>query len=803
MNMKKTIKVVKGYLFKNLKKTCAILSMLGIIICCYIVVNQSFYNIINVNIKTVKEEQGDWHFQYKYADKTEIEKIKNAPDISAVGCEWVLGETEDGLLLLNRDDKYMKMDSTFGNLINGKFPESEKEIALTQSYMKKHGYRIGEIVQFSYRKTNYEDGQELFADSKQFEIVGMIEDYAEAVEQSIGLVADSLVEAYPEMYAENLFVKFTEEKDIDAQIKRIISDLGLKANIVRNEKLLFAIEDNSVYSQMNRIINLIIWIASVLLIYNVLFFDYLNKKKDLGVLRSIGFKTKDLSQIIILEIIILFILCIPIGYLSGKFVNGILFDKILNTFLNINYEGKVSINGSLNAGILLQVIFLLGITIIPSIIKPLFDIRNIKPIDIMNQNGISTTIKYPAWIKVLDKLFRKKMSRYGLKNVVRNKKRTYLTVGAMFFSCTIICLMVFVNGVGISDASWVKMLVPGDIQISLDQESYENKKTISKETFKGIKEISGISKAVGYQTSRDVVAKTQKDKLNTQSTIYKEMSDEFLKNNTTIEDGKEYLRYSVTVYGRSHTSEGLGQNSAIIDTDMKEISGADVGDSIILENMADVNGKPIEILVSKVVSNEKFPVLSERGSGIGRIIVDEEFLKELEGEEGYDRIDIWAEDDETNIILQLEELEELRNTAEVISFQDKASMYLKAERNQMEIQSFFIFVLSAIGMINIFNTIFNNLLNRENEIIVLHSIGMDRKEIVKSITAEGCAYAVMSSVSVAVIQIMLIVINKIMGLQKISFDTITVFFAMDILLFVISYIFSKLSINYMWKKIYN
>ncbi len=279
MNREKLL--IRGYLRKKYKRTCFICLMLASIIAVYFIINQSFVFISEANVKLAEEKNGGYHFNCKYLTPEQVQEIKEE---GLVGCEWMLGVEEDAILLY-RDSYYREMDSSIGTLIDGKLPQEKNKAAVTNDYLLEHNLELGDKFTVSYTKVDYETGKEVYSDTCDFVVTGILQDFEYITEQPIIFVSSELVDQYKDkINIENTLVKCVDNKNIQEDINSIILKIPQNIKIQYNDELLYALDNNAAYRRVNKIINVIIYIVSVILLYNILYFDFLEKKKDLGIL---------------------------------------------------------------------------------------------------------------------------------------------------------------------------------------------------------------------------------------------------------------------------------------------------------------------------------------------------------------------------------------------------------------------------------------------------------------------------------------------------------------------------------------
>lgn len=190
----------------------------------------------------------------------------------------------------------------------------------------------------------------------------------------------------------------------------------------------------------------VIAVGSILVIYNSFAISVSERKKQFGMLSSIGATKKQIKKSVIYEGAILGMIGIPLGVLSGiggiwvtlKIVNGLL-QPIFKNIQGYEWSQDMVISW---IAILLAVV-LMALTIYLSVIIPAKRASKITPIEAIRQ---SDDIKVKAKKLRTPKFMRKLFGMEGtiaLKNLKRSKKRYRTTVISLIIS---IVLFISVSG---------------------------------------------------------------------------------------------------------------------------------------------------------------------------------------------------------------------------------------------------------------------------------------------------------------------------------------------------------------------
>ncbi len=760
MNCKKVSQLVKGYLLSNWKKTLLMILIMIFTISSYLLINVTFRNVQAINLNIAETSYGKWHFLYKYVSQSEMDKIKKESSISEIGCEWVIGTSDTGVLLLYRDERYNEFDTTRFCLEEGVFPKKSDELAVTKSYAENEGIEIGDIIDLSYEKIDYFTGDSLFRDQHTFKITGIIENYDFDDTMKIGIVSEELKDDYADrIEIENMFGIFHNCGDIKGSAKQLYLNCHLRSEIKLNDHIIFAEQDNTVYKLINYAINFFIWIISALLIYNILYFMLMEQKKDLSILRSIGFDNSDLKKCISWEVLNLLFISVPMGILSGIMLNSVFFDKLTRLFVPVGNAEEYVINSRIPYEVILLSIVMVVLSVIPAVIIPLREFGKLTPVELRNSRE-STDISRKWLINTLLGFNGGKMYEYGIKSLARNKKKTTITVVTTFLSIMVISVILLMNSFVLDDGSWIKRLIPEDVRVTTDRGKYVNTDIIDK-----LENIKGVESVQAYQLA-DIWFTVPIVDINKDSKLYKGMDAETKKANVfTDENNVERFLFNVTAIGCSDLSGYLGANNKeedciVVSNDISEFLIHN--DNIAVSNFdEDDKFKNLQnVKIGQII--DQFQFMPEEGIGIAIILMDENTLFSLTDKNGYNRLDIKL-NDPTDItpIMIIKEMPEIQEVCSVSVYQDRVDSYLTQSREQMKVQLFLIIIFIFVAIINSFNTIISNMLHRIREFYLMQIIGFTRNEIFTAVLWENICYSVLAVILSAGSQIILLLLNKI------------------------------------------
>ena len=727
LNKKRTISTIIGIIL-SVALICAVASM-GI----------SFQATL---VENAINETGYYHLKISDVTDENIESLKNNRDIKDV---FTISEKGYGKLenAQNVDKPYLKLYSMDKdifellkfNLIEGRFPENNNEIIISEH-----------IIENDERIINTREYE--------FTIVGIIE----RPNMNFEAYSDpgyTIISTNMEPEKQEAYITLKNPKEYKKSIPNIVgassydSIVGLGENADQklkydnyqvNDELLrwevFAFSDSTVnmlYAVIGVVIFIIIF-ASVFCIRNSFAIATTEKMKMYSMLASVGATKKQIKKNVIFEGLLLGVVGIPLGIISGFFavfvllqiVNNLLGEQLLAHVDGIVF--KISI-----LPILLSVI--LGIITIylsarssakrASKVSPIEGLRNSSDIKIKNKN-----LKVP---KIISKIF-KTGGVLAYKNLKRNKKKYRTTVISIAISIFIFITMnsFITNMFDLTNNYYedynYNLLISGNLKTE------EINKIVSNDTVEsysilyntdGTYKIKNLDKIIANDsypvTEIDGEAYTSLQIVALDSSAFKEyakrikvnyedvknagiLCDEYQIYDETSEKQKEVRRYK---YEKGDTIEGEYKN------------------------------EKLKIKVG-AVSQTKPDGIEKTYYSDGFLVVNKEQFKNLDF-----RLDVITIQSNNASSLQ-NEIENINKSANVYNIEETA----KQEKSMVLVVKIFLYgfiaVITLIGITNIFNTITSNMELRQKEFAMLKSIGMTKKEFNKMINLETIFYGVKS-----------------------------------------------------------
>ena len=762
LNKKRTISTIIGIIL-SVALICAVASM-----------GTSFQATL---VENAINETGYYHLKISDVTDENIESLKNNRDIKEVLTisEKGYGKLENSQ---NVDKPYLKlysMDKALFeflkfNLIDGRFPTNNNEIIISEHIIEnaKVNYKIGDKIKVNIGERvtldddklyymnpyNKEDEKLINTQEYEFTIVGIIE----RPNMNFEAYSDpgyTIISTNMEAEKQEAYITLKNPKEYKKSIPNIVgassydSIVGLGENADQklkydnyqvNDELLrweaFAFSDSTVnmlYAVIGVVIFIIIF-ASVFCIRNSFAIATTEKMKMYSMLASVGATKKQIKKNVIFEGLLLGVVGIPLGIISGFFavfvllqiVNNLLGEQLLAHVDGIVF--KISI-----LPILLSVI--LGIITIylsarssakrASKVSPIEGLRSSNDIKIKNKN-----LKVP---KIISKVF-KTGGVLAFKNLKRNKKKYRTTVISISISIFIFITMnTFITNMFNLTNNYYEdynynLLVSGNLKTD------EINKIVSNNTVEDYSILYGADGTYKIKDLDKIIANDSYPINEIDGEKYASLQIVALDN----KDFEEYVKEINVNYDDVKDVGILCDEYQIYDETsekQKEVRRYkyEIGD--IIEG--EYKNEKLKIKVG-VVSKTKPNGIEKTYYSDGFLVVNKEQFKNLDF-----RLDVITMQSNNASSLQ-NEIESINKSANVYNIEETA----KQEKSMVLVVKIFLYgfiaVITLIGITNIFNTITSNMELRQKEFAMLKSIGMTKKEFNKMINLETIFYGVKS-----------------------------------------------------------
>lgn len=789
-------KLTLKYLKQNKKRT--IVTIIGIIlsgamISAVATLAVSFQQFM---LKVEIANSGNWEAMYESVEQDKVKYLEDNVKFSEVMKMLQIGmaqnpySDEHFLYIKAYDEK--ALENMALTVERGRLPQNNKEICISASFFDGNDNepKIGDTITLSMGNRISSDGYELISapeeegetfnvtGQKTYTICGIISrpDFEKSSDPFNGGVTLLDSSDISENSKWDVAVNVKRVHSIYEDSEEIAENLGLYPDTNAEENVYPITYNTSVllYKGVNGtngfnemlysvcgILILIIMVGSIMVIYNSFAISVQERKKQFGMLSSVGATKKQIQKSVLYEGFVLGCIGIPIGILAGIGGIGITIRIVGELLKSIISQGNWTLELVISWPAIVIAIILMALTIYFSVRLPAKRASKITPIEAIRQTDDikevnRKKIQTPKWIR---KVFGIE-GELALKNLKRSRKRYRTTVISLIIS---IVLYVSVSGfVGYLFTGFNSMYISPEYDYIIPYSLYSDADTVEKEQIQNfeqeIKQTEGIEK-ISYLYKYITTATIPKEKIDPR--LQEEFSnDANFFSATKNEDGSYQISINIiglnqeewSQYQKEIGAEDIKEEEFILpnyrnfltilnmETDLTTYQE---GESILTNNFAD--GHEEQMKIGKVT--EKMPwAISDMQTNLVLITTQENLLRMVQTEEVLSRqIYVKMEEEALENRVIEEKVEEAKaNYSDIdISVVNLAEDAI-ANRNLSTIFNIFLYgfivLISLIGIANIFNTISTNINLRRREFANLKSIGMTDKSFRRMLNLECFFY---------------------------------------------------------------
>lgn len=663
------------------------------------------------------------------------------------------------------------------HLISGRFAENDSELVISNHINTNGGasYKIGDIITLKYGErvvegvntlTNneyYEEETLNIVGEKTYTIVGIVE-RSNFEDYSASGYSTFTLDMNDKEGTVNVFVMFNNKKKIIKQSEDLAKKLGYDNAISYNSTLLALYGESTYGNIMKSMITMIVIMLSlvsigcIVVIYNSFAISVMERKKEFGLLSSIGATKKQLSYTVFFEALIEGIIGIILG-ICGAYIGIGTVILIINNLIGDILVLKLNLVTNI-VFIIIPVIFMLLVIFISALV-PSRRAAKVSPIEAIRQNDdIKINKKKIKTGKLVNKLFGIE-GEIALKNIKRNKKKYRVTIVSLFISIVLFISFSSYMNYTIDTASSVMGEVPYDYQISYfgDDSDIDALDKISE-----IIKSNDVKEYVSYSASNlSIIGNyTYSDEyLDFYKSAY---GDDGIKALTNL----KYQYISIYIlddisYNKYKELIGLDKDSVILLNKFKGVSYGNnkrVNYDIPVINNGDINIKICNFddndedvdttkycnkkIDNIFITNKSFDLIEEFSyMSDFKLIVNKKLYDNISNSgTHYTQFNIIS-DNTDNIDKLTKELDKYDN----VNYTNVKESMKQANNMILVIKILmygFIGLVTLIGVTSVFNTISTSMALRKREFAVLRSIGLTRKGFNKILFFESLFFGLKS-----------------------------------------------------------
>lgn len=720
-------------------------------------------------------------------------------------------------------------------LIEGSFPKNENEAVISNHVITNGGlnYKVGDIVTFKYGKRNIEgngtlansefvDGEFLTNEGTHtYKIVGIVERSNFENYSACGYTAFTL-DVNNDKGSVNLYVMFNKNKKIIKQSEELAKRLNYDNDINYNSTLLALYGESTYGNVMTTMVSMmmimlaLVSIGCIIVIYNSFAISVMERKKEFGLLSSIGATKRQLSHTVFFEAVFVGVIGIILGILGAYIGIGCVV-LVINNLIGDMLEYKLYLVTN-PLFIIIPVIFMI-IVIGASAFIPSRRASKVSPIEAIRQNDdIKINKKKIRTSKLALKLFGIE-GEIALKNIKRNKKKYRVTIVSLFISIVLFISFSSYMNYTLNTASSVMGEVPYDYQISYFGDDPNN----DKEALDKINEIvksSDVKEYVSYSVSNlSIIGNyTYSDEyLDFYKSAYGENGIKALNNlkyqyiSIYILDDNSYNKYKKLI--------GIDNDSVIL---LNKFKGVSYGNNKRVNyNIPVINNGNINIKICNFdndedvdttkycnknidnifVTNKSFDLIEEFSyMGDFKLIVNKKLYDSIsDSSTHYTQFNIIS-DNTNNIDKLTKELDKYSN----VNYTNIKEAMKQANNLILVVKILmygFISLVTLIGVTSVFNTISTSMALRKREFAVLRSIGLTNRGFNKILFFESLFFGMKSLIFAIPVSIGITVLIHYALADMVSISTIIIPWKYIIISIVSVFVIVLLTMMYSTSKI--
>lgn len=746
------------------------------------------------NIKQTEYEMGSHFVRYNDLNDSQVDDIENMKNdgtgdnpkdnIGKLGLityyDSSTPESDDLTNIASVNRELLELQNT--KLVKDKFPEKADEVVIEKWVLDNLGVKpeIGQKITIDlYGRKKKES----------FVVSGILRDRVSA--KSSGIMEIFLNRDLKKSNEKtDAYVRFKDDKNIVENIYLVADDLGLdNEGISVNKMLLDAmgqleeIDYNLIYSAIA------VAIVLAIVVYGVFNISIIQRISEYGLIRAIGGKLSDIVKLLLTELLLIWLVSLPIGVAIGYLVAVLLKKVSGNVFTEMAVELStisvpIEIIGFASVVSLLIIVFI--------VVLLAWKIKRISPIDEIRGN-IKTSVDKKRNHKMSRKRKNNSLSyskiipieiKMAMKNVLRNKSGFAITLISMCLGSVMFLASSFYSDLMEDQQKKLDEVskVNTDFKISM----IPTKPMYAGYSAKDIDDIRSINGVEDVGEIRNLYARMFLKENQILDKEYFKEENEWTYNKDVLAgllvdcgNGDKILKSGV--YGYNDTLlKKLDKHLAKGNVNLKEMNNEEVAIAMVPKNNGkytvgvDVGDKLKVTFREDGISSEEYFKMTDTG---GKYITKEFKIVGIVNEL-VDYSDYYVSDNSVNLVLSNKQFEKFSGykNAQIVNIEmkddanrekvakqilaianrtsgnvfadlteERKTLAAMEENKQMFINAI-IGILFLISIINIVNNIKYSMVSRRAEFGIIRAIGADNKMFRKIVLSEGLMYGLYSGV---------------------------------------------------------
>ena len=716
-------------------------------------------------------------------------------------------------------------------LIDGRFPENENEIMLQKlSKTSKYIFNLGTTLTMN---------------GKEYKVVGYVNNVFDSNESKLDIGILKIASTEEKKEALNK-IQSIYIKDIGKRVKATAEGISqtLKED-PKNKDISMAVNKNllrlqnanlqgyesstdnvlSTLEMMRNVLIGIVAISGIIIMYNSFNLSLVERRKQYGILKSLGIKNSSLYIIILFEALVLSVVGIVIGYLCGMLGDYLVIGYINNTLVNViksmgvEKDLQIFLIYTTNIHAFYIVAISTTITVLLAAMIPAIKSTRISPIEnIRGKDDYVVNTKKVKTSNISKKILGVEFD-LARKNMKRAKKR--FRVATLSLSIAFILLFVIGtlgtqinNQIGLLEVQTNAIFKNGNIvemdHINITDKKDPKDKKYTEQNFQDMVKFATeeykkeLEKKDSLKVNRVILADTMRTlkQIDTKNDLIKTLSDSYL-NNTfkrtddkarqeakekiaiQVVNNKNYNKQDKYNLNNIKDNEMYLSNVSIVEENGTLVEKPIFDESKIIGKEIEINGKKIKIVKAPV--NSELLLTASSGTTFLTGYVNEKTLSEvMRNDKDLFGFRIFYQSD----LKGDKKIEDITKKQYQLNFEKKydfAKLQMFTEGVltpagvigmikgmitifQLLLYGFLILVI-LMSVVNIFTTITINILLRSRELAILKSVGMSDKQFDKMLRGENYIACLRSIIFGIVVSLILLFLTKfVIDKGKVNID---------------------------------
>lgn len=685
------------------------------------------------------------HATYKGLTEKQVKMLESHADIESLETSEIFASVEygkmNGFLTYSRQIKG-GIYHGYGKLIKGQHAVEENQICGPAAFFERLGVKpdIGEKVELSFRVQG--EGR---IQTREFVISGLVSerdvsklDISDSRIAYGAEISHKLVEKMipPEQRVYNASVRVVGEDKCSydsmcSSINNIAADIDCDENLVNiNKEYLGTVTDPGTETiRIVAAIALLIIVFSGIVIYSIYYVGVITDVQEIGKLKALGASKKQIRRLLMREGFGISAIAVPIGLAAGFLIPYFLLPVIMRKGMETSMLAfEFDRINMFSLPVLLLVIVVVLLTVYISMLKPMRMAGKISPVEAIRYQESSKGGKLRKGYGTIN------VFRLSKANLMRNKRRTIVTMVTMGLSCVLFMSMAgILNSMKAEDIA-DRQLEGSDFKISLDYalsdkeypennlENIHKNNPFSPELVKQIRDMEGVEEV---RRVCEIPVSSDND-----SMLFKESSRVTI---SSFDEKKAESYRKELERGKLDYNRMAAKNGAVFTSDVFfDDYGLKIGDTVDFTVYDGERQVPLSVTIDATVDDGNAAMFEVPEPVYDSLELQNNSTTELYikvDSNNYDKVkkaleNITDENERFNLYSRDEEMKIGAMSVNIVKY----PMYA------------ILLIIAVIGFMNLINTMITSIVTRKKELGMLQAIGLTGRQLTKMLAGEGMVF---------------------------------------------------------------